>query len=127
MLKVTYLESDLYLEHLPETLEDWITLRVILALRVGQRLVVERSAATLLLPIDLVKRSSLAAVVAQAEGLLLSQVDADYMEISLQGTWLSSQGQEAEGVFVAALHPAVEMLLLKLWQAAQVSASSVWR
>jgi hypothetical protein len=126
MLKVTYLESSVYLEHLQETVEKWITLRIVLALRTGKRLVVERSTASLLLPIDLVKRSSLEAAAQQEEALSLSQVDAEYVEISLRGTWISSH-EQGEGVFLAMLHPTIERLLFNLWQAAQVHPSSVWR
>jgi hypothetical protein len=124
MLKVTYLESGLYLEQLSETIEAWISLRVILALRMSQRLVVEHSTASLLLPLDLVQRSSLITVA--EEMLPLTQVDAEYIEVSLSGTWISSDQQEAEGVFVTALHPAIEPVLFALWQA-QGNPSSIRR
>lgn len=127
MLKVTYLESSIYLEHLQETVEAWIALRLVLALRTGKRLVVERNTASLLLPIDLIKRSGLETVARQEAALSLSQVDTDFMEVSLQGTWISSNEQGAEGVFVTMLDPLVEVVLFNLWQATQVSASSVWR
>jgi hypothetical protein len=126
MLKVTYLENGLYLEYLPETLEAWITLRVILALRMGRRLVVERTSASLLLPVDLVHRSNIT-VIAASDNLTIVQVDPEYIEISLQGAWISSDQQETEGVFVATLHPEVETRLFDLWKTAQANASSVWR
>jgi hypothetical protein len=127
MLKITYLENDLYLEYLHETVEDWIALRVVLALRMGHRLVVERNTASLLLPINLVKLSSLATAARQEEAILLARSDAEYIEVSLQGAWVSSNDHEAEGVFVTMLHPGVEQLLFRLWQASQVGTSSVWR
>lgn len=125
MLKVTYLESGLYLEYLQETVEDWLALRVILALRIGQRLVVERTTASLLLPTALVKRSALESIARREEATLLTQVDDQYMEVSLSGTWLHS-GEE-EGVFVATLHPSVEHLVFRLWQRAQAETSSINR
>lgn len=127
MLKVTYLESGLYLEFLQETIEDWIALRVLLALRLGQRLVVERSTASLLLPIDLVKSSRLEALMHQEKAVTLAVCDAHDLEVSLQGTWISSSADETEGVFVAALNPAIEQVLLQVWQASQAEASSIWR
>lgn len=123
MLKVTYLERELYLEYLHSSLEDWIALRVILSLRTGQRLVVERMTASVLLPIALLERSALVKLARREDQLDLLQVDDDYMEVSLVGTWVSSQEQEAEGVFVATLSPSVEHLLAQLWQMAQSSAS----
>jgi hypothetical protein len=127
MLKVTYLESGLYLEHLQETVENWITSRVVLALRMGHRLVVERNTASLLLPIGLVKRSELEALVQQEDTILLTPVDAEYMEVCLQGTWVSSDDQGSEGVFITAIDSTIESVLFNLWQVAEVGASSVWR
>ncbi len=123
MLKVTYLERELYLEYLHSTVEDWIALRVILSLRTGQRLVIERMTASVLLPISLLERSALVKLAQREDQLDLVQVDDDYMEVSLVGTWVSSQEQETEGVFVATLSPSVEHLLAQLWQMAQSSAS----
>lgn len=127
MLKVTYLESGLYLEFLQETIEDWIALRVVLALRLGQRLVVERSTASLLLPINLVKVSGLETVLRHEKAVTLTVCDVNDMEVSLQGTWISSSADETEGVFLAALEPVVEQVLLQVWQASHVEASSIWR
>ena len=127
MLKVTYLESESYLEYLHNTVEDWIALRVVLALRTGQRLTVERMAASVLLPVSLIERSALVNLARRNEQIDITQVDDDYVEVSLSGTWLSSNDQDndqdAEGVFVATLSPSVEHLLVQLWQMAQNSAS----
>lgn len=127
MLKVTYLESGLYLERLQETVEDWVALRVLLALRMGHRLVVERSTASLLLPIKLVKLSNLETVAPKEKAMWFSRCDTEYIEVSLQGTWVSSSEQETEGVFVTTLNLAAEEMLFNLWQMSQIGASSVWR
>ena len=123
MLKVTYLESELYLEYLPDNAEDWIALRVILALRTGQRLLIERMAASVLLPVALLERSALSNLARRGQQVDLVQVDDDYVEVSLPGTWVSSGEPEAEGVLVATLSPCVEHLLVRLWQMAQTGAS----
>jgi len=127
MLKVTYLESESYLEYLHSTVEDWIALRVVLALRTGQRLTVERMAASVLLPVSLIERSALVNLARRNEQIDITQVDDDYVEVCLSGTWLSSHDQDhdqdTEGVFVATLSPSVEHLLVQLWQMAQNSAS----
>ncbi|MBW4464806.1 MAG: hypothetical protein KME07_05115 [Pegethrix bostrychoides GSE-TBD4-15B] len=122
MLKVTYLENELYLEYLHTTVEDWIALRVILALRTGQRLMVEQMTASVLLPISLLERSALVNLARREDQVDLVQVDDDDMEVSLVGSWVSSGQQEAEGVFVATLSPSVEHLLAQLWQMAQSGA-----
>ncbi len=122
MLKVTYLENELYLEYLHTTVEDWIALRVILALRTGQRLMVEQMTASVLLPISLLERSALVNLARREDQVDLVQVDDDDMEVCLVGSWVSSGQQEAEGVFVATLSPSVEHLLAQLWQMAQSGA-----
>lgn len=127
MLKVTYLESGLYLEQLEQSVEEWITQRVLLAVRMGQQLVVDRNTASLLLPIDLVKRSSLIALMYEEMDVTLFQVDAEYFEISLQGTWISSSDQGTEGVFVTVLNAAIESVLFNIWQLAHANAPSIWR
>lgn len=127
MLKVTYLESEVYLEALQENLEDWITLRVMLALRAGQRLVVEHITASLLLPVDRVQLSRLTLLARYEDGMTLSRVDAEDWEISLQGCWISSGEPEAEGVFVVSLNPILEATLLKLWQRCQMDTASIRR
>ncbi|MBF2001985.1 MAG: hypothetical protein IGS38_14835 [Synechococcales cyanobacterium M58_A2018_015] len=121
MLKITYLESGLYLEQLPEPVEDWLALRMILTLRMGQRLVVEPSTASLLIPAALITRSRLARL-AHTTDVTLSPVDDADVEVVLSGVWLASGGNE-EGVFVAMLHPAIEQMLLQLWQEAQLPTS----
>lgn len=123
MLKVTYLESELYLEYLPDMVEDWLALRLILALRTGQRLLIERMSASVLLPIALLERSALSNLARREDQVDLVQVDDEAVEVNLAGTWVSSGEPEAEGVFVATLSPSVEHLLVRLWQMAQTGAS----
>ncbi len=126
MLKLTYIESGFYLEYLAKSLEEWVQERVILALRVGESLCIEPSMASFLLPTDLPGLEALTVEVKRqdADAIALSICDAEYVEVSLNGTWLSTDFESAEGVFVASISShSVEFFLLKLWQDAQVSAS----
>jgi len=50
MLKLTYTENSFYLERLAGSLEEWVTARVMLALRAASSLWVESSTASFLLP-----------------------------------------------------------------------------
>ena len=45
--------------------------------------------------------------------------DAEYVEVSLRGTWLTTDGESAEGVFVAVISEHTEFLLVELWLEAQ--------
>lgn len=141
MLKLTYPEKSFYLECLNQSLEQWVQGRVILALRVGQRLCVEPSTASFLLPVDLPGVEVLRAEVLKAEIkgddkqiIALSLCDAEYIEVTLRGSWLSDGSEDAEGVFVTAMSDSpngdsfashTEFFVHKLWQEAQKSASVV--
>jgi hypothetical protein len=121
MLKLTYTENSFYLECLTQSLEDWVQARVILALRVGQSLCVEPSNASFLLPADLPGVEKLKAEVKRddREIIDLSTCDTEYMEVTLQGSWLSSGCEDSAGVFVTGISDRVEFFLQKLWQEAQ--------
>ena len=125
MLKLTYLETGFYLEYLAKSLEDWVQERVVLALRVGESLYIEPTTAAFLLPADLPDLETLVMEIRRLdpESISLSAGDAEYIEVSLNGTWVSLNADSDEGVFVAAMSHSIEFFLLKLWQDSQVSAS----
>lgn len=125
MLKLTYTETSFDLECLAQSLEEWVTQRVILALRVGQCLCVEPSTASFLLPVNLPGVEMLKALVKteDSEIIALCGCDYEYVEVTLRGCWLSNGSQDAEGVFVTAISEAIEFFLYKLWQQAQHKAS----
>lgn len=81
MLKLTYIENSFYLEHLERSLEEWVALRVILALRVGEHVCIEPSTASYLLPMDLPELHLLKAEVERRETIALDlcPCDTDYV------------------------------------------------
>ncbi|MEH2438217.1 MAG: alr0857 family protein [Nostoc sp.] len=123
MLKLTYTESSFYLECLTLSLEEWVAQRVILALRVGQSLCIEPSTASFLLPVDLA--GVLKAEVKRDDGeiIALSACDAEYMEVTLRGSWLLDSSKDAVGVFFTTMSDRAEFFLHKLWQESQACAS----
>lgn len=122
MLKLTYTETSFHLESISQSLEDWVQARVILALRVGQSLCVEPSTASFLLPAHLLGIEQLRTQLRfhDNEILSLSVCDADYIEVTLQGAWLTSDCENVIGVFVAAMSDRTEFFLHQLWQESQV-------
>jgi hypothetical protein len=54
MLKLTYTETGFTLERLAQSPEQLVTLRVMLAMRVGESICIEPSTAAFLLPVDLI-------------------------------------------------------------------------
>jgi len=127
MLKLIYTERSFYLECLALSLEEWIAQRVVLAMRVGQSFYVEPSTASFLLPVDLPGVEMLEAVVKRndTEIMDLSRCDAEYLEVTLRGSWLSEGSQEAVGVFVTTMSDRTEFFLHKIWQEAQACASAM--
>jgi hypothetical protein len=125
MLKLTYTENSFDLECLALSLEEWVAQRVILALRVGQSLCIEPSTASFLLPVDLPGVEVLRAEVKRddREIIALCTCDAEYMEVTLQGSWLSDNSKDVVGVFVTTMSDRAEFFLHKLWQEAQFCAS----
>lgn len=122
MLKLTYIETGFYLERLAQSLEEWLALRVVFALRVGDRICLEPSRAAFLLPADLSALSLLEVEVKRqgTDEITICACDAEFVEVSLQGTWIASDADSVEGVFVTALSHPTEFLLFKLWQEAQI-------
>jgi hypothetical protein len=125
MLKLTYTETDFLLEYLTKSLEDWVQARVILALRVGQRLCLEPTTASFLLPVNLPGVEVLTTLVKRddREIIALCACDSEFLEVTLQGSWLSNGSEDADGVFVTALSERTEFFLYKLWLQAQHRAS----
>ncbi len=120
MLKLTYTENGFYLERLAQSLEDWVTARVILALRAGTNLCVEPSTASFLLPADMPQLRHLERYKQGEDAIALCVCDAEYVEVSLKGTWMTSDTEGIEGVFVTSMSYAVEFFLIKLWEESQI-------
>jgi hypothetical protein len=57
------------------------------------------------------------------DAIALSLCDAEYVEVSLKGTWMTSDIEGAEGVFVTSLNYAIEFFLIKLWEESQIRTS----
>jgi len=119
MLKLIYTETGFFLERLAQPIEEWVKARVILALRAGTTLCVEPSTASFLLPADLPQLHHLERQQEREDAIALSLCDAEYIEVSLQGTWLTSDTDGAEGIFVTSMSYNVEFFLLKLWEESQ--------
>ncbi|BAU67399.1 hypothetical protein STA3757_48160 [Stanieria sp. NIES-3757] len=132
MLKLTYTEKGFYLELLTDLLEEWLANRVLLCLRAATSIYVEPSTASFLLPANSSCLKELKALQQDNDEILelidsdpedICSADRDNLEISLQGTWLTSSEDSEEGIFVCQLTPRAELLLSQLWQAANLEAS----
>lgn len=113
MLKLTYTENHFYLERLDRSLEDWVNVRVILALQSDTKMYVESSTASFLVAEkDILSLAKLE----QRNQIELCRCDADFVEVSLKGLWLTSDPENEVGVFVTTLEQSTEFLLEQMQQ-----------
>ena len=124
MLKITYLENEIYLEYLEESIEAWKANRILVNLRAGMSIFVEESTACLVIPIDTPYLMGLAELAAK-EKIEASPCDAEYLEVILPGTWVTSNEDSEEGIFVCNFSHSSESFLYRMWQESQVSSSVV--
>lgn len=114
MLKLTYSDADLLIEHLNLTVEAMVTQRSLVALRAGQPLVVQPGYGAFALPANL---PEIAAVKAGCQGAIdIAPCDIDWLEVTLRGTWLADNAVSAEGILVVELGYQLEAQLVALWQ-----------
>ena len=114
MLKLTYSEADLLIEQLDLTVEAVVTQRSVIALRVGQPLVVRPACGAFALPADLPGVASLEAV---GQGAIdVDLCDIDWLEVTVRGVWLAHHVASAEGILVTELVAELEQQLVTLWR-----------
>jgi hypothetical protein len=118
MLKLIYTETDLHMEKLSASLEEWVSQRVLLALRVGTKISVEPTGASFGLSTSLAGWPELEKLIGReaSEAVSLSVCDDELIEIGLEGYWLCQNPVNEEGVFVTHLPPIVEKTLLDMWE-----------
>lgn len=127
MLKLTYTDVGLHLERISTPLEPLIAQRVVLALRIGQKLHIEPGKASFLLPADVPGLAHLETALRLERGqvITVTPVDAEFVEISIQGSWVAESADAEEGMFITAFSDRTEFFLLKLWQTTQSQLSSL--
>lgn len=126
MLKLTYTETGLRLERLSVPLETWVAQRVAMTLCAGQRLFLEPSRASFLLPAKDARLPRLAKLsTADQSTISIFPVDEDCVEVSLQGRWIAESSDAHEGLFIATFSDALEAHLYRLWHSTQAHASLV--
>jgi hypothetical protein len=118
MLKLIYTETDLHMEKLSTSVEEWISQRVLLALRVGNKISVEPTGASFGLSTSLAGWPELENLIGReaSETVSLSVCDDELIEISLEGYWLCQNPLSEEGVFVTHLPSIVENTILAMWE-----------
>lgn len=127
MLKLTYTEDGLHMEHLRALVETVVTQRTLLALRLGKALCIQPGTASFLLPVGAVNLKQFKAAMQgeQARSIEICAVDAEFYEVSIRGVWLANGNDAHEGMFVAVMQDKTEFFVHKLWLASQAVSSVV--
>ena len=127
MLKLNYTAMGLHMERISLSLEEMISRRTRLAVRVGQSFHFEPGTATFLLPADMPILSQLETMlwIENNDCITTYPVDVDFVEVGLRGIWMAESPNAHEGTFLATATPQVEFLIYQLWQAGQVCTSSL--
>lgn len=115
MLALLFTETGLHLDLCQGSLEDWLIFRILLAQTLSEPIYLEMSWASLLLPDDLPDIQQANA----SEDIELCQCDIDWVEVSLEGIWLSCDPDGIEGALVTELDSETELMLYTLWQASK--------
>ena len=138
MLKLTYTENSFTLERLEESLEAWVNTRVILSLHSATSFHIKSSTAAFLIRDEQIKffktakspltrsgfrfgsspRNELENV-SQENLIDICRCDAEYLEVTFKGVWMTSDISCETGVFVTALSLSAELLFHKLSQSGQ--------
>ncbi len=130
MLKIIYAETGQHLEPIPAESpvaklrhrDDWIAERLKFAQSVGQTLLVSQERATFMLPNSIGNVTEIDTCLNRlgAEMVTVDCCDLGWVEIELGGSWIATDVDRAEGVFVAEQPELVESYLLQLWEVAKV-------
>ncbi len=115
MLALIFTETGLHLETCELSLEDWLISRILLAQRLAETIQLETSWASLLLPDDLPEIGQVAGV----DEVELCHSEAEWVEVSLEGIWLSSDPEQISGVLVTEIDAETEQLIYQLWRASR--------
>ena len=126
MLKLTYTDFGLHMEHLTLSPDAFVAQRSVLAIRCGQSLHIAPGRASFLLPASTPGLADLDAVLRKERGpaIAISPVDEAYVEVSLGGSWIADWADAHEGTFLVAASARVEQLLYTLWQQSHMQISS---
>jgi len=118
MLKFTFTEIGFHLELLSESLENWLPPRLALMMQAGESIMLERCTASILLAASVRCQRELAQLMRREDegAIAVTLCDAETLEVSLRGTWLTSRPDLAEGVFLVTLTPPTEAMLYDLWR-----------
>jgi hypothetical protein len=132
MLKIIYAETGQHLEPIPaespaaklRQRDEWVVERLKFAQSIGQTLLVSQERATFMLPNSIGNVTEIDNCLNRlgAKTIAVDWCDLGWVEIELAGSWIYTDVDRAEGVFIAEQPEPVESYLLQLWEGAKVES-----
>ena len=117
MLKLIYTETDLHIELLTTDLEDWLEQRLLFSNSTGENFFLSPETASFLLPAAICEATAVNFYLHRhgATTVTADYCDLDSIEIGLAGSWLATDLDIDQGIFVTQLLDRVEFYLWQLW------------
>ncbi|MEL6439448.1 MAG: alr0857 family protein [Cyanobacteria bacterium J06621_8] len=122
MLKITYLENDICLEHLSKSIKVWKSEISQLNARMTVEVFTESSTASLVFSANLPQLRQLTNIAKKQQILEIMPCEQEYIEVSLSGTWIAETEDSEIGIFVCEMSSSCEFLLAQLWQDSKIIA-----
>lgn len=122
-LLLRYTDYGLFMEYVTASLDSFTAQQVMLAVQNGDKLHLETGQAAFLLPANLPGINQLRSALQEdaTDAISLTNIDEEYVEVRLKGTWMAKDIKSESGTFMAALSPEREELLYRMWQVTQSS------
>jgi hypothetical protein len=119
MLKIIYTDTGLHLELLTVDQKQWIAERLKFAQSIGEPMQVSRQIMTFPVPSPLCPATEIDADLRNlgANTVTVHRCDRDYVEVELNGYWLSNYPDSAEGISICQQTERVESYIWQLWHA----------
>jgi hypothetical protein len=117
MLKLIYTETDLHLELLTADVENWVEQRLLFSRSTGEIIFLSCERASFLLPETICETTAVNFYLHHqgTKNVTVDCCDLGQVEIGLNGYWLSTDLDNAQGIFVTQLADRVEFYLWQLW------------
>jgi hypothetical protein len=121
MLKFIYTETDSYLELVGMSMHEWVDRYQRLAEILGDETTIDRCCRySFLVPIEIMElERKLILNNDRTATVTVDRCDAGYMEIQMDGCWVSTHLGSEEGVFLTQLPPESEEYVWQIWHAAK--------
>ena len=123
MLKFNYSDYGLNVERIEGTVEEIVSRRMLLAMRVGETLCAEPGGASFLVAIDHLCFDDLLKAIDQTgcREIEVCMADAEFAEVSMGGTWIASSPEAHEGILICAFGANLEALIDRMWAVDRVA------